>query len=358
MITASLRSVNLAERTRLLPQVARTYALLGLVAGTSGAGGLARTYFREARRVAETSRDEPGLTYALYAEASFTLGIGDLPTTKRLALEALAVGERVGDVQELEVVRTILTHVEHYTGELRQAEKSFLEIRDSARRRESLQHDLWGTYGSARSLIPLGRLDEAVERLVAAQAMLARVPDHGSAVIVHGLLARAHLLSGERAPAKAAADEALRLLSQSMASVFETYRGYSHAAEVYLELAASAAVAGERARAMAVARRALKDLGAFAFRFPLARPARHLVEGRALEVQGRAGKARRAFEAARDTARRLTMPYEEAQAHAALARLSPAGSLERAEGAAYARSLFSRLGCPRDLADLEATLEE
>ncbi|HEV8267889.1 MAG TPA: hypothetical protein VGR00_06640, partial [Thermoanaerobaculia bacterium] len=193
MVTSSLLSVNLAERTGVFPQVSRTYAMLGLVAGSSGLARVGRVYFREGKSLAERTNDAAGLVYVLYADASVDLGTGDFVEAKRKAEEALEKERAVGDRQEIEVIQTILAHVAHYTGRPADARSIFFAMRDSARERANLQHETWGTYGASRSSIVLGRLDEAVELLERARALLTKQADHMSSVLCQALLAWAHL---------------------------------------------------------------------------------------------------------------------------------------------------------------------
>jgi hypothetical protein len=71
-----------------------------------------------------------------------------------------------------------------------------------------------------------------------------------------------------------------------------------------------------------------------------ARPRLALYEGRAHELEGGPGRARRSYERARDLGARFDMPYEIGLAELAIAGLEPAGSPERA---AAVRAALERL---------------
>ena len=65
-----------------------------------------------------------------------------------------------------------------YPGRFEATLPRYAAIRKSARARGNRIHDAWGAYGAARSLIPLGRLDEAIDHFNIAIRLS---PDHARA---------------------------------------------------------------------------------------------------------------------------------------------------------------------------------
>jgi tetratricopeptide (TPR) repeat protein len=305
MITASLMSVNLAERAELGWQVPHSYSWLGYIVGLLRQHQLAREYFARARDGAERRHEPSELAFALTVEATYHLGFARYRDAERCGERALQLCE--GDAQMLELTLATLGHVEYYTGRVAEALARYQTLLESARARDHQQHVVWALYLQARSLLQLGRTDEAAPLLEDARRALGRQPEHDSEISCLGLLALARLKLGESDGAARLAKETLARVERSRPLAFTNVDGFDAAAEVLLAL-------GERrqARRMAAALRRLARL------LPMAAPAAWLRAGQVLLAEGKPRRARVWLRLSQSRARALGMPLDEARARAAL----------------------------------------
>src|SRR5262249_8365786 len=139
----------------------------------------------------------------------------------------------------------------------------------SARARKNLQHEAWALCVEGRSLIPLGRFEEAQRCLAQALELLRRQSDRASEIICTGLLSLTDLRLGEICVAELLADATMNLIGRSPPTMFNVGDGYSGAAEVYLELWKRERMSPALARKAA---RAWGALGTFALMFRFGRP--------------------------------------------------------------------------------------
>lgn len=345
MVATSLLSVNLAERAGRSNEVKRNYAQLAYLAGLLRAHPLARRYFRRALGGPEAERDDPaGVAFALCLESMYGLTFGDWERARASAARAVEIQRIVGDRQELEIALTLRAQPDFYTARFAETLPTFAEVRASARERANVQHDAWGAFARARSLIPLGRLDEAESLLIESLCLLRSVADRPSEILCHGLLAQARRLRGDLDGARVEADEVLALARGVQPTVYSEAHGYEGAAEVYLDLWAREMYAGGR-NVDTFARRAHEALGllrTFARVFPLGAPAALRCAGRVQHNAGRQRIARALFMRSARLAARMGMPFEEACAWLELARTTGSGEAQR-----RAAALFEGLGCER-----------
>ena len=353
MIASSLRAVNLAEHAGGNVSVAATYGMLGMAVGISKLHALGHLYADLARDVGRATNDRSGLTFALYTKAAWRVGDGAWSEVRALCREALDVGAAGGepDPQDVAIAETVLAHVEFYVGSFEESVRMYSAIEAAARVRENDQFIAWGLYAAARALIPLGRLEEAREKLEEAHERLEKQIDVPSRIICPGLLASLYSTLGDRTKALAFADLATARIRRNLPTVFATVAGYAGAADVYLaewdsaRRGTSSAAAPRRA-----AKAAVLALGALALNIPIGRPYYYRIRGRERRLAGADRAAQRAFAKAVEWARRLEMPYEEALAHGELAALDVVRAPEREEHLRRAETMLSDLKCPGDLA--------
>jgi tetratricopeptide (TPR) repeat protein len=245
--------------------------------------------------------------------------------------------------------------VDYYTGRFEAALGHFAEVRESARRRGHFQHEVWSAYTMARSLIALGRMDEALPLLRESGELLKRQDDPLSALVHGGLLATVHQHRGEWAQAREQADGVMALARRVPPMLFTECHGYEGAARVYLALWERERSPGQRPPPVAEeAREACARLTSFATRFPLARPVALRCTGRMQWLLGRSWWARAAWKHSVRLAREMGMPYDEALAWFELARTAAPGSTEREEALKQALEGFTRLGCASLVREAEA----
>jgi tetratricopeptide (TPR) repeat protein len=344
--TVSLLSVNLAERAGAADRLSRPYAQLGYFAGVCRLRPLAERYFARARRGARATSDPNALIVVLFHEATYHVGEGRWDLARRAGAQATELLEEVKNPQESEIVQTILAHADYCTGRYGDSITRCDAIFASARARANYRHRAWGLYAGARSLVRLGRLDEALERLDRAEDLLHEQPETPSEIICLGLRAAAQLRRGEPVHAEAAADRALERIERVSSPIFSLGDGYAGVAEVYLALLEQRGATGTARDSLASrARRAIAALGRFALAFPIGGPAALLAGGRAHGLTAGPRRAARDFERARGRAEALGMPFEAALARLHLARLPGVDPASRAAHLAAAGEVFERLGC-------------
>jgi eukaryotic-like serine/threonine-protein kinase len=343
VVTMSLLSVNQVEAASPAIDVASPYAWLGYTAGTLRLHKLARAYFQQAHESSARSSDQPAVAFTCLMEGLYHIGFGDWEEVEAIGARMLVELRGVGDPQNMEAHMTNLANMEFYTGQYEASIRHFDEVLRSAQARRNVQHTAWGLYAGGLGRLALGWHQEAIPRLEEAKALLATQKDIASQIICHGLLGLAYLRRGERARARALAEDTSARIRQVRAAVYSTYAGYAAAAEIFLELSREEPSASEASRLLRHARRAATDLWKFSLMFPFAAPAASLHGGQVLALSGRPRLAARAFQRAVALAQRFRMPYEEAQARFAIAQNEQdgeaAGSLDEAE------KIFARLGC-------------
>ncbi|WP_437928355.1 protein kinase [Sorangium sp. So ce291] len=346
LATVSLLSVNLSERAAVDLPLARPYAQLGYFAGVSRLRSLAEAYFERARLNAEAANNPGELAVALYHEAAYHVGLGAWSRAHAAGGRALRLLGAIKGIQETEITHTVLAHAEYCAGDYAASIARCELLFSSARARANVQHEAWGLYASARSLIRLGRLDDALERITLAQAHLRRQPELPSEILCLGFAALARLRQGDLVAAERSADAAMSLVDR-VSPVFSLGDGYAAAAEVYLTLGERRRSRGEALDASLRARivRTCAVLRRFALLFPIGRPSALLAEGRAHLLAGRRRRAERCFQRARGRAAALCMPYEEAVAQLLLARHARVSAPVREERLRAAECLFDRLRC-------------
>ena len=326
LVSTSLLAVNLAETAGHYPEVARTYAMLGVVVGASGLPGLAERYFALAKSSAGMIDDLAGLVFATYAEMAWLIGMARFERVREDGESALALARELGDVHEVNVIETCLGHREYFRGEHAQALERYRRIEETARRAANRQHLAWGLYAQARSLVRIGRFAEAAPLCREAAEVLADQQDVASEIICHGLLALSCERLGETAEADRALDAATeRIVRERVPTMVFTLPGYAAVADVAherWERLGPDARGGAGLDAARTARAAIRSMRLLAMTHPVARPAATLHHGRALRLSGRPRRARRALERAIALARKLELPDEETRAREELQRLA------------------------------------
>jgi eukaryotic-like serine/threonine-protein kinase len=153
------------------------------------------------------------------------------------------------------------------------------------------------------------------------------------------------------------AERALALIVKRRPVAYWTYHGVAAVVEVFLTLwqTAPEGAADERGELGRLAARACKRFWVFAQIFPFSEAAAWLFQGHYERLAGGPVKARRAFTKAIAGAERLGMPYERAQAHLELGRLS--SGHERTRNLMRAVEFFAEVSARSSLAQAQAELE-
>jgi len=343
MLACTLLSVNAAERARRISGTARSYAMLGFSLGICGMHGLARWYFARALAVAEAHRDLPGRVFVGYSRGVYLIGVGRWAESRQAAEEGAAAARELGDPQESEMIEAALGNLDYYTGDLTGSAARYRALWQAARQRGNAQHEAWGLYGEARSLMLQGDRARAEERVRNALSIFAENPEEVSELICRGLLAECCLDQGDLEQAARHARDAMQLIRRAPPTVVTALQGYAAVARV-----AVARLAAAPARTMSdplcrEAVQAVRQLRRYALFFPIGRPRARLMSACLLSLLGHRHRAHRRYRSALALAQRLGLPYEEALIHAHLVAVSPAGSREGAGHLGEMHRLLDRM---------------
>ncbi len=314
MLAVLLWGLLWARRSARAELVVEAQARLAYVAGVAGVRRLARVLFAGARQLAVHRDHRAARARALYLEALYELGLGEWEGVIASARAAAEVLGEVGDVQDVEIAQTVVAHAEYYRGEVQIASAGFEVVLESARHRKNVQHIGWGLFLTARSAIAEGRVDEALPSLEAARKMLQPSADRSSIAICEGLLATAHLRSGNLEAAASVFSDLLPRLSHGVMPLPPCFDAYVGAAEVAVALWRADRRSRKRARD---ARLALRALSRFALLCPFAKAPLRRLRGEVLALRHRHDAALAELRASRTLADRLGMKLESTAARRA-----------------------------------------
>jgi len=338
-VAAILLGVNLSRRSRTPRPLADSLCRAAYVAGVGQLGWLADRLFARAHEVAAEVPDSTAPGIVAYMDSMYRLGIGAFDQALGLAERGAAELMRIGNAQEAEVAMTLAGHAEYYRGDVVPAWDRYQAILREAMDRGNGQHEAWGQFLGARSLLAMGRHEAALDDLQAAHPRLVVLPDQVSLTICEGLLARALLAVGHEDEAASRARALLDTFTAGkrpmVAQCVDAYEGAAHVL----------AVLADRGRASpAEAERALRELGRFAMAFPLGRPASWRLKAASALRRGRLSRARRHARRAIDAADALGVVVESIRSRRYAASIHEG---DVSEGyAAMAESLQARMVRP------------
>jgi tetratricopeptide (TPR) repeat protein len=344
-MASSLRCIRLAERSGTPGHGALSYAQLGYIVGSAGLRGLARRCFARARALEEAATDLTSFAAGLYFEAMYEMGLAHWRASEAVGREALGLLERIGNVQEAEIAKTIVANTLYFHGRFADSERCTRELLASARERSNAQHTGWGLFLTGRARLALGDLDAALPLLRDGHALMIQTTDLVSLIMCEGLFAKALLSSGDRDGARRVADALAARLPRPVAPLAQCLDGYRALAEVYLALWRDRPAGRELQSA---ARRAGRQLRRFAWLFPMAVPTRLRLGAWEQWLLGRRSRALRMWRRSLRSARRLGMAPDEALAHLDLAAHDPEAAAVHLEAA---ERLLTHLGCRDHAAD-------
>ena len=314
LLGGSVLATTLARRAGTDSKVSRAYAMLAVVIGAMRLRGPALRLAARALRAAEAGDDPTAVAYAHYVRSTIELGFRDFEATREAATESARLARAIGDQYDAGIAETLLGHCEYWTGDLAASAERYARLAREARECRAIQHEAWGLYAEARSLVHTGACARAVELCLEAERKLVGQNDAASDLICQALLAWALLGVGERRRARAAVDRA-RPLIESGAPIFANIPGYAAAAEVGLALFE----AGDR-EGLRIAKAAAKPLATLALGTPLAETTSDLYAGRVALAEGKRRRAARLLRRALERADRHGMRLDAGMARRALAR--------------------------------------
>lgn len=352
-VCAGVQRLNYAERAG--PGSKECAAGLGAVTvilSFSTLHGVADAYARMTEKESRSSPDADCRSYGLLCAAMHYVGVANWEKAQEVVDEALALARAMGVQQRTGESSTVQAFSRYYRGRLEGAVEAF-DIALSAG--NHADNDLlreWGHSGRSGPLLPLGRLDEAIEAAEKALVILEHKKDPTEKMRSLANIALASLRRGDRATARARADEALGVLRKDTPQpvAYHPLDGYLHTCMVYLELAEET---GDPAL-LKLGEEAVKFFHGYSACFPVGSPSSALVQGTAWWLRGRREAARQQWHKALALAEKLRTPYAEGLACLELGRTLEAAAPERAAWLDRAARVFTEMGAVLDLERVSA----
>ena len=343
--------INLEERINAAsPALAVAYANTGMGLGFVRLHKVADLYGRRALRLAEKIRSDEAKATALVRRAMYTTGRGRWQEAADFLQEAAEISQRIGDWRTLADSWQMLSSLAYYRGDFRQAEKWAGQEYDLALRQGNLQQQAWALHLQALVRAHCGRLAAAVAQWEEAAALHEQGLDRASYLAIMGGLSVGYLWQGQLDRAREKAVSLAEQLSHTIPFMLYLYNAYTAVPQVCLALWRQDVAAGRAESAWgAAAQDAVDRLRVFARSFPIATPRAWLYEGQIHWLAGRQKRAQEAWRESISHALARQMPYEEALAHAEIARHLPPSHPARLAHKNTAVTLLTRLGAARDL---------
>ncbi len=323
-LSATLYTLNLAERAGASSELIRAYANISSAFGLVAFHSLAKLYREKAWETAQSIQHLPDLGYISMVTGLYYAGTGDWDQVRGYLNRAIQIYEQLGDRQRLGESRTILAVAIGFADQSSQCTQLFTEIHESAKRSGNDLQRAWGLVGLAEEKLRLGEASLAEGYLEEALECLAKNTDRSEEIRAHGLLGVARLRQGKYALARESAQAANRL-SEALPTVFSTLVSYAGVAEVYLALwdEASSPESKEQAETISLepselsilARQACKALHRFKRVFPIGQPRAWLYQGIYDHQAGKPGRAHKSWQKSLAAAKKLKMPYDQGLAH-------------------------------------------
>jgi len=358
-VAAALRTLNLAERAGLSPELARAYANLCVTAGLVRMRRLAKAYGDLARETAQSVNHLHTLARVLSRTSVYSLGVGQWAEVEDRVGRAVEIFDRLGDQRQEAEGLGLLAAAAFFQGNFARGAELRADLYAEARHSGNVQHQAWGLRGQAENILRLGQTDEAIGLLETVVGWLAGSRDRHGQIQANGLLAVACLRSGDLRRALQAANTAAALIAQSSPTVYSALEGYAGVAEVYLALWEDVSSPSAISRQLPVtsyqlsvirdsALQACAALSRFARVFPIGRPRAWLWQGLSDWLAGRPTQAHTAWRKSLAAAERLGMLYEQGLTHYEIGRHLDARDPARSQHLNRAVEIFNRLGAAVD----------
>jgi tetratricopeptide (TPR) repeat protein len=358
-VYATVRGLNLAEKSGVASDLARAYADSTVIAPLLGLARLGERYRRRALHQVESEDGRSAKAYVELSTSIFTLGEANWEAAIESLESANRVHEQAGDWNRLAVGLMLLANYYSLRGENEQSLETYLELCSLAERSGNTQHQAWGIDGRAKCLIRRGLDDdyrESVKLLQVSLDQLAGEGMHQEEVEALGFLAYANWCLGSQEEALSAAEKATSILARSAPNFFSQVEGYAAVVRTLLSAWESGGSSrtkshNELQNEVSIAVRALDRL---ASTFPVCGPRADIWHAWLDWTTGRRSRARARWQRGLEKAMEQDMPYERALAHLEIARHLPARDGERARHIQIAADLFASQSAFGELADVRS----
>ena len=338
LLTAAVSGLNLAERAGTSPVLARIYANMSIVAGIVPLHGLARTYQRRSREVADEVDQMPEHAWVRLATSVYGVGIGEWGVVEPELHESYDLYKRLSDFRQL--AETLGTTGQMLTAQGRFSEVHSLgeELAELGAWRDDAQAEMWGWLYQGTSLLRQGDHQEAIARLRNSERLLHAGVGGANVGWLYGVMAETYFRLNDPDRARAAAASAAESLYSERPGVVFVLDGFTGAAEAVFGSWAAGRSRSSHANKTAT-ERAVRKLTGYSKVFPIGRPAALRYLGRLEEQNGEDKAALAHWAEALEVAQELKMPFEEALTSMNLGRLG-----DDRERLGHALELFRALG--------------
>ncbi|MBI1881393.1 MAG: hypothetical protein HYR94_24705, partial [Chloroflexi bacterium] len=359
-LLGTVRSLNLAEsaksRSELTFELSRGYTGLGgATAGVLRIPAKAEPYFKDARETAERGGNLPALMYALYAQGLLKIVNGIWDGVEEPLNQALAIGERLGDLRERDLITSFLEYMTYNRGQFAACQKLAEGRYVSAHRREDVQFQISALGQQALALLTLGLPNQALPLLEQALSLLPEGGYLAETVLIRGIMALTYLRLGDQQRALQAVEAAAKI--EKPPPVINALEGYTTLAVATLTLWEQAP--GEAKRLTGLARQAIANLGTTARQTSYIHlPRVGLFQGLHDWLTGKHGKAQKTWRKGLTAAEKLGVPYDEGRLRYEIGRHLDPNDPARREHLTRAIEIFARLSAAYDLAQAQAALAE
>jgi adenylate cyclase len=342
----SLRILNLYESAQSKsPGVAYAYAKMGHVVGVIPIHALARHYFRRAREAMEGLDNPSELAWVAFFGAQYEIGIGKWLEVERACRQAHEIFDRFGDRRNWVFTMAYLANSAFFQGQFARCFDLGTELYQAELASHHIEHQAWGLHHQARSYLRQRRASLAAAVLEQVFPLLAVIPNSRLTVLDYcGQSAIIHLQQGQLEQARQSVATCEQLLAQNLIPSALSFESYAQVAEVYLALWEKEASQASHAKPQMqlLAKQACRALHRFARTYPIAKPRAWLWQGLYDWLDGKPGRARRAWQKSLAAAQKLAMPYDEALAHYEIGWHATAD--EQKSNLARANEIFDQLG--------------
>ncbi len=357
-INAVIQALNLAESLGISPELARTYAAMGNVAGGARLKPLAELYMRRAMETARQTDQLPVLAYVLTVLSVYSVGTGEWDKARAGLERSIELCSQFRDRRLWGMNTVNLAQISYFKAEFAASNQAYIDLYNEANNRGDEQQVVWGLCGQAMNALRTGQLDRA-ESLVSTILTL-HIDESNRALIsiIDAVALAVYLERNNVAAAWEIAQKIDALLTGVLSVALSTVDAYASLAAVYLTLWERGVyqASADPQTLKKLARRACQALHRYARVFPIGRPHAWLAQGRYDWMDGKPRRAFAAWEKSLQYAGRLAMPYEQGRAHAEIGRHLAADDPERQVHLERASAIFTQLGAVLDLKRVQSEL--
>lgn len=344
-LLATLRGLNLAERSGYRYGMIRGSVVLGIGLDFAARFGLAKGYHAGAMTLAGQSGDPRLVGSATYGTALHEVILGRVESAFEHVAEAVEANRAAGDLRAWGGASLMIGQSLAWTGRFTEALERGAELAGVGRDASDTFLESTGEMVQGLAYKGIGDLEQASDHLRRSVEVGTKSSNYYVGLVSGGELAQCYLRDGDLDRGALAIEAAEKLRPLYLSPGGNALIPLIHAQAERLLLAAERSSGSERERWLRKAGPACRDgLRRIKF-FRLAGPEAMLLLGRFEWMSGRTSAARDWWDKSATEAARMGMRYDEGLAHAEIgSRLSERVELEKAA------AIFAGIGARRDLA--------